>query len=94
MGFRFIRKDSSAYAETMFALKEEKLQEEAKKWANISHHPDQVSDFIDRYHLVRQRQRTVIKEIDKLSAYIRGSHANLVSVQGNLDISSLRDLVE
>lgn len=96
MGFRLIRSDAEEYQQKMAELKQQELWKEALRWTNMTQHRSQAATFVDRFEFVKQKSTDVImvESLTHLHHNITAHKANLVSIQGNMDVRAASDLLE
>ena len=98
MGFRLIKEHSPRYQSLRSRLKESELKKEAGRWSKLTaHSQSDCDDFTDKFHEVMLRTvedsqpRTCLAS--NLSALIKRKKMNLVTIQGNLEIDRLMELI-
>ena len=96
MGFRLIRNDSEEYKNKLAQLKHEQLTEQTHIWTNLIHNKDKVNAFIARFLEVQKKseKKDPAQGIIQLGQNIKSSKANLVTLQGNVDLADLYDLLD
>ncbi|MFK7827146.1 MAG: hypothetical protein AB8G05_23585 [Oligoflexales bacterium] len=98
MGFRLIKEHSPQYQLLRSKLKESELKKEAIRWSKLtSHSQSDCEDFIDKFHEVLIRTDTDAQPrsclASNLSSLIKQKQMNLVTIQGNLEIDRLMELI-
>ena len=98
MGFRLIKEHSPQYKSLRSRLKENELKKEAIRWSKLtSHSQSDCDEFIDKFHKVMSRtdaeSQPTACVATNLSALIKKKKMNLVTIQGNLEIDRLMELI-
>lgn len=98
MGFRLIKEHSPQYKSLRSRLKENELKKEAGRWSKLTSHSQRECDeFITKFHKALLRVDGEAQPgnclASNLSALIKKKKMNLVTIQGNLEIDRLMELV-
>ena len=94
MGFRFIKKHLSDSGEQRQSLKRQALTREAIRWMNLTQHSvSECQDFIHHFEEVLNKSHCDDHQISDLREKIKGKHPGLESIQGNLNLSHIEDLL-
>ena len=98
MGFRLIKEHSPQYRLLRSKLKESELKKEAVRWSKLTaHSQSDCDDFIDKFHKALIRADSDSKPssclASDLSSLIKKKQMNLVTIQGNLEIDRLMELI-
>lgn len=98
MGFRLIRENTLEYQQKMILLKKKQLEEESERWRNLTvHSPEERRHFLNQFVEAQNRIKDpsgLEAMATQLHAQIRAKNLNIVTIQGNMDISRLRELLD
>lgn len=98
MGFRILREGTNEYQSKLNQLKEQQLQIEMQIWQYLTSSPNKIvkNDFLARFREVLKRNK--LESIDTSTAHlmaeIKAHKASLSSIQGNMEIGRLVDLLD
>lgn len=94
MGFRLIKKHLADSGEQRQALKRQALTREAIRWMNLTQHNiRECQNFIHHFEEVLNKSHCDDAQIMELREKIKGNHPGLESIQGNLNLSHIDDLL-
>lgn len=93
--FRIIRQPEPAEGQKE-SFRRRALLEEMVRWMHLTRNSGKAChEFVDHYEEVRQKHRdeTGLMMMENLQDKIRGKHPGLESVQGNLNLACIDDLL-
>lgn len=96
MGIRILKEGTQEYEHKIHQLKTDQLEIEALRWLHLTHKPKGQKDgFLVRYHQIQQ-QGTINPEqkCQGITSNISVNKTSLANIQGNMDISLLKDLLD